>query len=363
MGSGGAIYGLIGNRLFHRLQLPWTVSAALLVTLLLLAACSSDSAESPVQPGPTPTATAEPSPTAPALSADFATANIPPPDPQRLAQLKEMLSLVPADYGWAVHLDLKALRDNASLATVVSLDSLGLESALPSLVTSVLDGLSIATNRQTGAVITGFNGAFEVKELLRVAGGFGIQLGDDAPEDYRDHQIWNINFLGDSAAMGSANANTGVASAGSKPAVDTVALVKQSLDAFDRDTPSILDTGAATRLLENLPSGFASAVISECRDLAVLAETPGIPVCLSAAVSADLLDDQTAVFHFLAGFVSEELAANAAELARDTLEAQLSSAGLWEVGVRQEGNLVRARVIADLPQFEETFGLFTPRGR
>ena len=202
MRSGRAIYGLIGNRLFNRLRLPWTVSAALLVTPLLLAACSSDSAESPVQPGPTPTATTEPSPTAPALSADFATADIPPPDPQRLAQLKEMLSLVPANYGWAVHLDLKALRDNPSLDTLVSLDSLGLKSALPSLVTSVLDGLSIATNRQTSAVITGFNGAFEVKELLRVAVGFGVQIGDDAPEDYRDHQIWNINFLGDSAAIG-----------------------------------------------------------------------------------------------------------------------------------------------------------------
>ena len=163
--------------------------------------------------------------------------------------------------------------------------------------------------------------------------------------------------------MGSANANTGVASASSKPDVDTVVFVKQSLDAFDRDTPSILDTGAATRLLEGLPSGFASAVISECRDLAVLAGTPGIPVCLSAAVSADLLDDQTTVFHFLAGFASEELAADAAELARDALEAQLSSAVLQEVSVHQEGDLVRAQVIADLPQFAETFELFTPHGR
>lgn len=363
MGSGGAIYGLIGNRLFNRLRLPWTVSAGLLVTSLLLAAPSSDSAESPFQPGATPTATTGPSPTAPALSTDFATSDIPPPDPQRLAQLKEMLSLVPADYVWAVHLDLKALRDNPSLATLISSDPLGLKSALPSLVTSVLDGLSIATNRQTGAIITRFNGSFEVKELIRVAVGFGIQLGDDAPEDYRDHQIWNINFLGDSAAMGSAHANIGVASAGSKPDVDTVALVKHSLDAFDRDTSSILDTGAATRLLEDLPSGFASAVISECRDLAVLAGTLGISVCLSAAVSADLLDDQTAVFHFLAVFAGDELAANAAELARDALEAQLSSAVLREVSVRQEGDLVRARVSDDLPQFAETFELFTLRGR
>ena len=357
MGGDGKIYALIDNGLFHRLRLSWIFSAAVLAALLLLAACSSDSANTPVPASPTP----EPSPTALALSADFATAQIPLPDEQRLAQLKEMLSLVPADYGWAVHLDLKALRDNPGLAAAISPDSLGLELALPSLVTSVLDGLTVATDRRTGNIITGFNGAFEISDLIRIGGGFGLQLVGDGPEDYGTHQIWSIDFLDDSAALGSANANTGVAGVGSGPEVDPVALVKQSLDAFDGDTPSILDTGAATRLVESLPSGFASAVISDCRDLAVLAEAQGIPGCLSAAVSADLLDGQTAVFHFLAGFVYEELAAAAVELTRNSLEAQSPSAGLREVGVRQEGDLVRARVVTDLPQFEEAFKLFTPQ--
>jgi hypothetical protein len=272
-----------------------------------------------------------------------------------------MLSLVPANYGWAVYLDLKALRDDPNLAAAISPDSLGLALALPSLVTSVVDGLVVASDRQTGDIITGFNGAFEIKDLLRIGGGFGLQLGGHGPEDYGTHQIWDVDFLGDSVAIGSANTRTGVAGVGSRPDVDPVALVKQSLNAFDRDTPNILDTGVATRLLESLPSGFASAVISECRDLAVLAKTQGIPVCLSAAVSTDLLDGQTGVFHFLAGFVNEELAAAAVELARDALEAQSPSAGLREVGVRQEGDLIRVRVVADLPQFEETFRLFTPR--
>ncbi len=371
MGGGGIIYGLIDNTFIHRLRLPWIVSSAVLAALLLLAACSSDSSKLPVkpsptptatlEPSPTPTATLEPSPTAAALSVDFATAEIPPPDPRRLAQLKEMMSLVPADYGWAVHLDLKALRENPNLGTVVSLESLGLESALPSLVTSVLDAITIATDLQTGDVITGFNGAFEIGDLLRVVGGFGVQLGDDGPQDYGNHKIWAVDFLDENVAIGSASTNTGVAGVGPTPEVDPIALVKQSLDAFDRDTPNILDTSTATRLVENLPSGFASAVISECTGLTVLAETQGIPVCLSAAASADLLDDQTVVFHFLAGFVNEELAATAVELARDALEAQSASAGLRDVGIRQEGDLLRARVVTGLQQFKETFELFTPR--
>ena len=362
MGGGGTIYGLTDNALFHRFRLQWIFPSVVLATLLLLAACSSDSAEAPVQPSPTPTATPEPSPTAAGLSADFATAEIQPPDQQRLAQLTELLDLVPADYGSAVHLDLKAIREDPYLAAIDP-ETLGLEMALPSLISQVLDRVVLAVDFESRNVITGFEGAFQIADLLNLAGRFGLRLGDDGPENYRDHQIWTVNFLDVAIAMGSARDSTGVAASGAEPDTDYAILVKQSLDSFDGQSPRLLDDAAATRLLENLPSGFVSVVIADCGKLTLFADLQGLPGCAAAVVSADLVDPETAVFNFLVGFGNADLAEAAVELARDALEAQSPRDGIWEVGVRQEGDLVRARVIADLPQFEETFKLFTPLGR
>ena len=358
--GGGKSYRLIGSTLFRRVRLPWTVSTAVLA-ILLLAACSSNSTQPTVEPSPTPTDTPEPGLAASALLVDFDTAVIPPPDPEQLAQLRKILSLVPAGYGSAVRLDLKALREDQNLGGIINPDSLALEMALPSLVASVFDGIVVATDLQTGDIITGFNGTFEIEDLLQLASGFGLQLGDSGPENHRGHQIWKVTFLDDNVAIGSASANTGVAGVGSTPDVDPIDLVKQSLDAYDRETSNILSSPVTSRLLANVPSGFVSAVMSNCSDLSIFSASHPIPGCLGAAVSASLLDDQTAVLDVLVAFISEELAEAALERNREVLEAQAESQGLRGIGVRQEGDLVRARILADLSQFQETFRMFTPR--
>ena len=246
------------------------------------------------------------------------------------------------------------------MSAAITPETLGLETALPPLINQVLDGLVLAVDAESDAVISGFNGPFQIGELLGLAGGFGVQLGDAEPEDYRGHQVWIIEFLGLSIAMGSANDSTGVAGSGAPP-IEPAAVVKQSLDAFDQEIPRLLDGADANRLLENLPSGFVAVVIADCGNLTLFAEIQGLPGCTGAVITADLADEETAVFHVLVGLGNESLAAEAVELARGALEAEASSDAIQEVGVRQEGDLVRARVVAPLPQFEDTFRLFTPR--
>ena len=77
----------------------------------------------------------------------------------------------------------------------------------------------------------------------------------------------------------------------------------------------MLDGADADRLLENLPSGFVAVVIADCGNLTLFAEIQGLPGCTGAVMTADLVDKETAVFHFLVGLGNESLAAEAAELA------------------------------------------------
>ena len=77
-------------------------------------------------------------------------------------------------------------------------------------------------------------------------------------------------------------------------------------------------------------------------------------------VTANVLPGELVVFHALIGFSSEDDAAAAIQRAVEALEGQNRSHEFEDLGVRQEGENLRVRVIVELPKFSEVFRLFTP---
>ena len=95
-----------------------------------------------------------------------------------------------------------------------------------------------------------------------------------------------------------------------------------------------------------------TTVFRRCGDLGDLGIVIDLPGCASAAVSADVLSEDTVVFYGLAGFEDESLASAALQMALERIEAGASSP-FGEVAVGQEGPLVWTRVLVDAAQVSE----------
>lgn len=334
-----------------------TITAMLAV--FSLAACATETA--PALQTLVPTAAPTLTPTVIPYE-DFADAVIPTANPERLAQLTKLLSLVSEEFGTTVYLDIEFLRTNESLTSLITPEVLGLDVALPSIATGLVDRIAVAADIQDRRLITPFQSDFAIEDLLRLAGGFGFDLGGDGPTPYEGHDVWDINALGTTISIASANETTGVAAAGQGISVDEArSLVESSLESFDGRAAGILDTPGITDLLENIPSGFAAGVVSECETIPLFVEIQTLSGCSAVAVSADILPGDLAVFHSLIRFTGPELAESALERAAEALERQNLSHEFEDLGMRLEGQNMRVRVIVDLSDFADVFELFTSR--
>lgn len=332
---------------------------AVVMTAIFLAACGAGDptpATEPTKTEPTAQPTATPTPT-PKPYGDFASALVPPTDPEQLARLTNLLSLVPASFSSAVYLDLELLRSNASLATFISPEVLGVDVALPSFATGLVNTIAVAADLQARNVITPFHGDFPIADMLRLASGFGLQLSEGGPQSYEGHDVWDINALGTVLAMAAADETTGVAATGT----DARALTEESLDAFDGRSARLLDAPGLLDMMGNTPSGFAAMVLSQCENLPLLGDSFELPGCVSAVVTVSTLAGDLVVFHALIGFTDQDQATSAWERANESLENQKRSHGFEDLGVRPQGDdNLRVRVIADLSRFSEVLRLFTP---
>ncbi|CUV01243.1 hypothetical protein MGWOODY_Clf1055 [hydrothermal vent metagenome] len=220
---------------------------------------------------PTPTATTIP-------YRDFANAEISPADPERLAQLTKLFSLVPESFNSAVFLDLESLKSNESLADLINPKILGIDVALPSIASGLVSRIAVAADTQNRSLVTPFQSEFSIGDMLRLAGGFGINLGGDGPTSYEGHDVWGINAFGTVLAMAAADDTTGVAAAGQAIAPDDArALAEASLDAFDGRSATLLDTPGLSGLLADVPSGFAAAVLSGCSTVPLFDDIQELP--------------------------------------------------------------------------------------
>jgi len=332
--------------------------------LVFLAACSTATELLPEAAPPTvePKATPVPTPTATAIPyGDVANAEIPPADPERLAQLTKLLSLVPESFNSAVFLDLESLKSNESLADLINPEILGIDVALPSIATGLVSRVAVAADTQNLSLITPFQSEFAIGDILRLASGFGINLDGDGPTSYEGHGVWGINAFGTVLAMAAADDTTGVAAAGQAIAPDDArALAEASLDAFDGRSATLLDTPGLSGLLADVPSGFAAAVLSGCRTVPLFDDIQEFSVCTGVVATADILSGDLVVFHSLVGFPDQAVAGLAIERATQALENENRSQSFENLEVRQEGRNLRIRLIVSLPKFAEVFQLFSP---
>ena len=331
-----------------------------MLAVFFLAACASETAPATAVPQVTAEPTAAPTAT-PIPYEDFASAVIPPADPERLAQLTKLLSLVPESFSSTIFLDMEFLRSNETLASLVSPEVLGMDVALPSIATGLVDTIAVAADFQARSVVTPFQSNFAIGDMLRLAGGFGLKLGGDGPVSYEGHDIWEINALGTALAMATADESAGVAASGQGLSAEAViALIEGSLDAFDGRSAGLLDTAGLAGLLGDVPSGFAGVALSECETLPLFTGIQGLPGCTGVVVTVDILPGDLVVFHSLIGFTGQDEAASALQQAIEALEDQNRSHDFEDLGVRQEGGNLRVRVIVNVSKFADVFRLFSP---
>ncbi len=344
-----------------RLQRRINTTGGLLLVLfaaLVLAACSQ------TEPTSTPTPTATPVPTPPATQAPLVVrrdVSLPAPDPARLAQVSELLALVPADYHTVIALDVQGLKESPVLSGLVDPDRLGIPGIIPIDATALLDRVAVAATDK--GQITVMQGNIGVASMLNLAGGFGFSLDIPDPEDYRGHQVWDINILGITLALGQADPTTVIFSSnhtvGASPAEGStgVANVKQSLDAFGGIAPGFLSRPNAQRLLVRLPSGFAAAVLAECSGLGQLAAIIDISGCSGGAISAEITGAGEVTFYGLAAFQDEAQASAALEIALKRVQDE-DSLPFDEVAVGQEQELIWTIVTVQSEKVAEALEAF-----
>lgn len=122
--------------------------------------------------------------------------------------------MVPESYGSAIYLDMESRRSNVSLANSISPEVLGLHLALPSIATGLVNAIAVAGDFQTRSVVTSFQSNFTIKDMIRLAGRFGLPLSEGGPQSYEGRAVWEINALGTALAMAAADETTGVTASG-----------------------------------------------------------------------------------------------------------------------------------------------------
>ena len=328
----------------------WAGLLLVLLAAIALAACTQ-SVPSPT-PLPPPTAMSTPIPTATPAPTTGLTITpqdgvLPQPDSDRLANLSRLLSLIPADFGTAVFVDVRALEAAPVLESAFDLGGIGIPGIVPPTAISLMDGVGIVPGTAGAGTLTVLDGFTEIDSLLRLTGALGFTLGEPEAELYRDHRVWNLEALGLIMAVGEADVSTVVLSSGIfSENRSLLGLVKGSLDSFDGLAPSWQDDPINARLLNRLPSGFVTTLLAQCDDLAQLSAAIDLPGCAGAAVSAEALGADRLVIYGIIAFADAALASTGMELAMQRIEAE-GGLSFGDVTFGQEEELVWTMVLID----------------
>jgi len=107
----------------------------------------------------------------------------------------------------------------------------------------------------------------------------------------------------------------------------------------------------------SLPQGVVVAIFDGCSALGSLSALAGVPDCNVAGVSAELLDQNTVALNVVAGFQDYEHAKAALRTLNEE-GIRLGESDPQDSAARQEGSLVRVRLIIDFDQIVNVFDAF-----
>jgi hypothetical protein len=338
----------------------WYLCPVIALALFLGIACVQVAPTIPPTPTPTPTPMPTPTPTpmptptpTPALS-PLPEGSAPPlvefepdfsadPDPEKLDQMLRLVGKLPAGYSRMVVVDVKELNRSAALAQAVDLGELGLPRMLQLLLTHALDLVVLAVPDDVNGGVVVFQGEVDLGSMVALASGLGLSI-DPEPEIYQGHRRWSGQIFGTTAlSLAELGGNIGVIAQG--PATDPSVpeqLVKDVLDGADGPTP-VLPGGPEFRgLVGKLPSGTVTVLVDECRSPASNITQVG---CASAAMTVIEASEGQVLAHLVLGFGTEAQAEVALPVLREGLAN--SELDLREIAVRQEGTLLRARMVGN----------------
>ena len=328
---------------------------------MLFALCALFAAADCEEEAPIPQAEAAPTPTpvpTAAVAEQFSANAMPLPRKEWLSRFSHMLSAVPANHGPVLFLDMKELRYKPDVQEALRFQIAPAMAAIPSAVTNVVEGAVLATSGKDGGALVVLTTPLDIGTMLNAASSLQITSKLPEPEAYRDHQIWNFNEFESSLAIGSVDATTSVAAAGSSPSgVSPPNRVKSALDTFDGLTPRLLDSSAVSQVVNRLPQGVVVAVFDGCSGLGSQPGIAGLPDCSVMGVSAELLDQNVVAINIVAAFQEDGLAEAALQTLNDA-GIRLGESVPRDSAVRQEGSLVWVRQIIELDQIGDVFDAF-----
>ena len=323
--------------------------------LFAVVACEEQAPSPHSEDAPTPTPT--PIPTA-AVAEQFSADAMPLPGKEWLSKFSHMLSVVPANHGPVLFLNMKELRYKPDVQKALRSQIAPALAAIPSAVTNVIEGAVLATSGNVGGVFVVLTTPLDIGTMLNAASSLQITSKLPEPEAYRDHQIWTFNEFETSLAIGSVDATTSVAAAGSPPSdISPSKRVKSALDTVDGLTPRLLDSSAVSQVVNRLPQGIVVAVFDGCSGLGSQPGIGGLLDCSVMGVSAELLDQNVVAINIVAAFQEDGLA-KAALLTLNDAELRLAGSVTQDSASRQEGSLVLVRQIIEFDQIGDLFDAF-----
>ena len=283
---------------------------------------------------------------------------MPIPTEAWLTEFSHLLSPVPKGHGPLLFMDMETLRERPDLQKALKLQAMGALAVLPPSASGLLNSVLVAVDQPGQGAVVVLDGPINIESLLQLVSSFGISSEPPKAEAYRDHKVWSISVFGFALAVGTVDQSTAVLGSGlSAQTTSPKDRVEDALDAFDGVEPGVMDDPRISQVVDNLPVGVVVAVFGDCGNLSSPAAASGLDGCISFGASAELLDQDKVAINAVALFQQEGQASAATET--------FNGAGIRLGGLvpeksiaRQEGLLVRVRLITDLEQVGSAFDAF-----
>lgn len=123
------------------------------------------------------------------------------------------------------------------------------------------------------------------------------------------------------------------------------------MDLENAPSERFVDGAVFWGLVDQVPSGPMVVMADECRSLGELHFDIALVGCTAAAVSVNEVSDDQVVAHLVIEWRKEVQAKTALPLLRDGLLS--SDIQLGEIAIRQEGVLLRVRIVGDAQQLSD----------
>lgn len=299
-------------------------------------------------PTPTPTPTLTPTPTAaptpaptptpiatPKLTSEVTEESSRATGDQVAQEIRELLAIVPADYGAVTYLEINTLLQDPDLEEAARKQ--GVLAALGPLAGRLQDQVDAGVLAEGDAGLLGvLVGPLDVEGFVNFVKAQGVKVGSASHGRF---PIWTVDvklpILTLDLSIGVLDDTTGILTVSFSDDTLSIDTLKSALDQVDAGTPGFGSDPAVLELLGNIPQGVVMRVAMDCSPF----KYEG---CVGVAQSA-LKDGEELVINWILAFESPTMAQTALPATQSfaTNLVEEPSRPLKSAGVSQEGDILR----------------------